>query len=132
MSTASLVRPVPITVLAWAYGAAGVACLVGGIAGSYSQPHYRLGELLLGPAAMRLFLLSFGAGLLFVAWGFHGLKAIAWSLFIYAVSVGLALEGLWLVLGIGGGTGSLRYLPHLAVDVALLAYVYKQRGYFIH
>jgi hypothetical protein len=123
---ASLVRPGPITALAVLYGAGAVVSLLAGVAGSYSAPEYRLGEMMLPPLIARLFLLFFGAGLAFVSWGFYGLRSAAWFLFVYSICIALAVELVW--VGLGGP----RYLVGVAVDVALLTYVYRQRSYFIH
>lgn len=124
--SASLIRPAPITALAGLYALAGGLCVLTGVFGVAGQPEYRMGELLLPAAGARGFLLLFGSGLAYVGWGFFQLRSVAWHLYVYTLCVALVLELLWTWLG------GPRYLLYLAVDAALLAYVYRQRSYFTH
>ncbi len=123
---ASLIRPAPVTALAGLYALAGGVCVLTGLFGVASQTEYRMGELMLPAAAARGFLLLFGTGMAYVGWGFLQLRSVAWHLYVYSLCVALVLEMLWVWLG------GPRYLTYVAVDAALLAYVYRQRNYFTH
>lgn len=124
--SASLIRPAPVTALAGLYALAGGVCILTGLFGVASQAEYRIGELMLPAAAARGFLLVVGAGMSYIGWGFLQLRSVAWHLYVYTLCVALVLELLWIWLG------GPRYLLYVAVDAALLAYVYRQRSYFTH
>ncbi len=128
----SLLRSRGITLLAVFYGVTGIVCLLFACLGSYRPSGHHLGPVLLPPEVARLFLALFGAGLLYVGWGFLRLKSSAWTLFMTATWAGVGIHLLWLLSGLAAGGPSLRYLVHLAVDGGLLAYVYSQRRIFIH
>ncbi|MBI3893750.1 MAG: hypothetical protein HY303_19700 [Candidatus Wallbacteria bacterium] len=128
-SEASYLRPGPLSALAIAYIAAGAGFVAYGLAGTFDGGVFALGYFVISAGAARALALGFGAGLVLVGGGFWQLRRSAWVVFVSAAWVGLALDLVWLAIGLRQGS-YLRFGTCLLVDALLLLYVYSQRKLF--
>ncbi|MBI2943058.1 MAG: hypothetical protein HYY25_02550 [Candidatus Wallbacteria bacterium] len=129
MSPPSAQQALLLNLLAIAYLASGLALAVCGATMGFEASSYILGLFVVTAPVARVVTLAFGAALALVGAGLLVRSGLAWTIFVSASWVGLALDLLWLLLGWSHGV-SARYGTFAAVDGLLLYFVYSQRARF--